>query len=314
MAGSGDLKLAHWALVLLHDVAMAGPAACDALAAAPPVPAVDDAPYLPGLPTDGGAQLSRQPLQAAAALTTAGTASALVTGPIAKSELAKVGFTFPGQTEFVADASGVAADMAVMMLAGPSLRTVPMTVHCALAEVPGRLSIDLICARARVVHRALQRDFGLANPRIAICGLNPHAGENGRMGREEIDIIAPAGDLLYANAYDILMEDVISGMYVGAGTVAGVRCHHLAFRGTQTDWQIWIEDGARPLPRKMVITSKWMTGAPQYTVTTSDWNMAPKLAAGRFKFVPPKDAVQLDFIAPAAAPALSRQSTAEGRK
>ena len=132
--------------------------------------------------------------------------------------------------------------------------------------------------------------------------------------RESLDIIAPAGDLLYANAYDILMEDVISGMYVGTGTVAGVRCHHLAFRGTQTDWQIWIEDGAMPLPRKMVITSKWTTGAPQYTVTTSDWNMAPKLAAGRFKFVPPKDAVQLDFIAPAAAPALSRQSTAEDRK
>lgn len=132
--------------------------------------------------------------------------------------------------------------------------------------------------------------------------------------RESLDIIAPAGDLLYANAYDILMEDVISGMYVGTGTVAGVRCHHLAFRGTQTDWQIWIEDGARPLPRKMVITSKWMTGAPQYTVTTSDWNMAPKLAADRFKFVPPKDAVQLDFIASAAAPVLSRQSTAEGRK
>jgi hypothetical protein len=132
--------------------------------------------------------------------------------------------------------------------------------------------------------------------------------------RESLDIIAPAGDLLYADAYNILMEDVISGMYVGAGMVGGVHCHHLAFRGTQTDWQIWIEDGARPLPRKMVITSKWTTGAPQYTVTTSDWDMAPKLAADRFKFVPPKDVVRLDFLAPAAAPALSRQSTAEGRK
>lgn len=132
--------------------------------------------------------------------------------------------------------------------------------------------------------------------------------------RESLDVVAPAGDLLYANSYDILMEDVISAAYVGSGTVAGVRCHHLAFRGTQTDWQIWIEDGTRPLPRKMVITSKWTTGAPQYTVTTSDWNMAPKLAADRFKFVPPKDAIRLDFIAPAGTSALPSQAITEVRK
>jgi 4-hydroxythreonine-4-phosphate dehydrogenase len=89
-----------------------------------------------------------------------------------------------------------------MMLAGPSLRTVPMTVHCALAEVPKRLTCELIHRRCTVVARALQKDFGLASPRLAICGLNPHAGENGRMGREEIEIIAPAIALLRAEGID----------------------------------------------------------------------------------------------------------------
>lgn len=157
-----------------------------------PVLPCGDAPYMPGIPTEGGARLALASLEMAAQQTVSGQAAAMVTGPIAKSELAKVGFTFPGQTEMVAHASGVAPDMAVMMLAGPTLRTVPMTVHCALSEVPGRLSVDLICARARVVDAALRRDFGIAAPRVAICGLNPHAGENGRMGREEIEIIAPA--------------------------------------------------------------------------------------------------------------------------
>src|SRR5690606_37927081 len=102
----------------------------------------------------------------------------------------------------VAHACGAAADQAVMMLAGPQLRTVPMTVRCALTEVPGRLSVELICNRSRIVAQALQRDFGLTAPRLAICGLNPHAGESGRMGREEIDIIAPAIALLRAEGID----------------------------------------------------------------------------------------------------------------
>ena len=81
-------------------------------------------------------------------------------------------------------------------VAGPSLRTVPMTVHCALAEVPKKLTVELIRRRSTIVARALQRDFGIASPRLAICGLNPHAGEEGRMGREEIKVIAPAIEAL----------------------------------------------------------------------------------------------------------------------
>src|SRR5690606_37479465 len=99
----------------------------------------------------------------------------------------KVGFAFPGQTEFVAAACSVAADDAVMLLAGPQLRAVPLTIHIPLSAVPASITRELILRRTRVVHAAMQRDFGIADPRIAICGLNPHAGEAGRMGREEIE-------------------------------------------------------------------------------------------------------------------------------
>lgn len=151
-------------------------------------------------------------------------------------------------------------------------------------------------------------------PYYATVAAPPTLGEALDFARDSLDVTAPAGDLLYANAYDILMEDVVSGMVVGSSVVGGVRCHHLAFRGSQTDWQIWIEDGAKPLPRKMVITSKWIVGAPQYTVTTSDWNLAPHLGADRFRFVPPKGATKIDFIASGAAKAPAGQRAGEGRK
>lgn len=172
-------------------------------AGALPVLDVADGPYRPGRPGADGARLARSSLEAAARLVVESRAAALVTGPISKSELAQVGFAFPGQTEFVASACGAAAENAVMMLAGPNLRTVPMTVHCALAEVPGRLSVELIRRRTAIVARALVQDFGIPSPRIAICGLNPHAGENGRMGREEIEIIAPAIAALRAEGIDV---------------------------------------------------------------------------------------------------------------
>ena len=176
--------------------------ALEVFGSALPVLGSGDCPWMPGLPNPEGARLAHDSLAAATALAVDGRAAGIVTAPIAKAELAAIGFAFPGQTEFVAQASGVEAADAVMMLAGPSLRTVPMTVHCALAEVSGRLSIDLIARRTRVVDRALRRDFGIAAPRIALTGLNPHAGENGRMGREEIEIIAPAISQLRGEGID----------------------------------------------------------------------------------------------------------------
>jgi hypothetical protein len=109
-------------------------------------------------------------------------------------------------------------------------------------------------------------------------------------------VYAPGSDLIYKNAYNILTEDVISGFYIGMSVVGGVKCHHLAFRGNEVDWQIWIEEGNKPLPKKFIVTSKWMTGAPQFTVTIKSWNLSPKLADNMFTFVPPKGAQKIDFI------------------
>ncbi|WP_374280904.1 4-hydroxythreonine-4-phosphate dehydrogenase PdxA [Novosphingobium sp.] len=157
-----------------------------------PVLAGADGDYTPGAPSRVGAELALASLEEACRLTVDGDAAGLVTGPIAKARLAEVGFTHPGQTEFVAAACGVAAEDAVMMLAGPQLRTVPLTVHIALSEVPTQLTAALIERRARIVAAALERDFGIIRPRLAIAALNPHAGEEGRMGDEEARIIAPA--------------------------------------------------------------------------------------------------------------------------
>lgn len=157
-----------------------------------PVLEVGDCHYAPGSPDEAGARLALDSLSHAVRLALSGEASGLVTGPVAKSRLSAIGFTQPGQTEFCADACGVSREDAVMMLAGPSLRTVPLTVHEALAQVPALLSTNLIERKARIVARAMASDFGLPEARIAITGLNPHAGEDGRMGREEIEVIAPA--------------------------------------------------------------------------------------------------------------------------
>ncbi|HSG54531.1 MAG TPA: 4-hydroxythreonine-4-phosphate dehydrogenase PdxA [Paracoccaceae bacterium] len=151
-----------------------------------------DGVFAPGAPSTAGAALALRSLQQATALALAGSSSGLVTAPVSKSELAAVGFTFPGQTEFLAHACGIAEEDAVMMLAGPSLRTVPLTVHIPLAEVSANLTVELILRRCRVIAAAMQRDFGLARPHLALAGLNPHAGEKGRMGGEEQAVIAPA--------------------------------------------------------------------------------------------------------------------------
>lgn len=106
--------------------------------------------------------------------------------------------------------------------------------------------------------------------------------------REYLDVFAPAGDLLYKNSYDILMEDVVTGFYVGKSVVDDVQCHHLAFRGNEVDWQIWVEAGSKPLPKKFIITSKWIAGSPQFSVHVRDWNLSPKITETTFVFTPPE--------------------------
>ena len=183
---------------LIHDPRDAAERFANAL----PVLGDADCAYRPGAPDPDGARFALQSLTEAARLAARGGAAGLVTGPIAKARLAEVGFDHPGQTEFVAAACGAEPQDAVMMLAGPNVRTVPLTVHCALAEVPGLLSHDLIVRKARIVAAALERDYGLDQPRLAITGLNPHAGEDGRMGREEAEIIVPAIATLQSEGID----------------------------------------------------------------------------------------------------------------
>ncbi len=169
-----------------------------------PLVQVDDpGELLPGVPNLAGARCALDSLEIAVGLARAGTASGVVTGPVSKAQLYAIGFTHPGQTEFIAERCGMAAGNVAMMLAGPTLRTVPVTIHTPLAQVASVLTTDLIVSRCRVVHRGLQRDFGIDAPRLAVAGLNPHAGENGTLGREEIEIITPAIEQLREAGIDV---------------------------------------------------------------------------------------------------------------
>ncbi len=155
-----------------------------------------------GQPDPAGARIALDALELATGLTREGAACALVTGPIAKSNMYEIGFAYPGQTEFVAERCGIAAENTAMLLVGPDLRTAPVTIHLALADVFAALTTELIVSRGRVVARTLQRDFSIASPRIAVAGLNPHAGEGGALGREELEVIAPAIEILRAEGID----------------------------------------------------------------------------------------------------------------
>jgi hypothetical protein len=112
--------------------------------------------------------------------------------------------------------------------------------------------------------------------------------------RNDLSVTVPGATFLLTHVYDELMADVISAKHIGRGVVDGVECDHLAFRNDETDWQIWIEVGNRPVPRKFVITSKTVTGAPQYTLRMTDWRLDLPLASDAFAFRPPADARQVD--------------------
>lgn len=152
------------------------------------------APVVPGRPDAANAKAVLAAIEQGVAFCRAGEAAGLVTNPIHKETLYTAGFHHPGHTEFLAALDG--ASRAVMLLTcptlDPGLRVVPVTVHCSLKEAIARLTPTEIVETALVVERALRRDFGIAEPRLAVAGLNPHAGEGGHLGREEIEILAPA--------------------------------------------------------------------------------------------------------------------------
>jgi 4-hydroxythreonine-4-phosphate dehydrogenase len=135
----------------------------------------------------------------------AGRAAAVVTNPIAKSVLYRAGFAHPGHTEFLAELAAEATGQTVqpvMLLWSSELSVVPVTIHIPLKDVVAALSADLIVTTARIVASDMAKRFGLARPRIAVAGLNPHAGEDGGLGTEDRDIIAPAVAQLQAEGID----------------------------------------------------------------------------------------------------------------
>lgn len=202
----------------------------DAFASALPVWQVEDSgPPTPGQPTAQGALCALHALECGIGFVRQQAASALVTGPVSKRELHAIGYTHPGQTEFIAERCGITSENAVMMLAGPGLRVVPLTVHIPLAEVAGALTAELILNKARVTARGLMRDFGVTAPRLAVTGLNPHAGEGGQLGSEEIDIIAPALAQLRSEGLDIdgpLAADALFAPHVRCHYDALLCCYH----------------------------------------------------------------------------------------
>src|SRR5215469_644101 len=164
------------------------------------------ADVVPGKPSADNAGAVTSAIEKGVTACLDGTAAALVTAPIHKSVLTEAGFGFPGHTEFLAALTG--KPRAVMMLASsdakPPLRVVPFTIHVALKDVFRALDADAIAATGAVVLDALARDFGCAHPRLAIAGLNPHAGEDGTMGREDLEIIAPAAAALRARGHTVV--------------------------------------------------------------------------------------------------------------
>jgi 4-hydroxythreonine-4-phosphate dehydrogenase len=159
------------------------------------IPAGSAGDISPGKPTAKGGAAAVASIESAVALVQRGEARAVVTNPINKAQLYDVGFAYPGHTEFLAalaQASTGKAVEPVMMLVCDELKVVPATLHVALKDVGSKLSRDLIGGTIRITDEGLRSYFGIPSPRIAVAGLNPHAGEAGTMGREELDIIAPA--------------------------------------------------------------------------------------------------------------------------
>jgi 4-hydroxythreonine-4-phosphate dehydrogenase len=166
--------------------------------ALPVLPITFSTPPAPGKldPANGGAVI--EAIERAVQFTCDEQSSGVVTNPIQKSVLYEAGFKYPGHTEFLAALAGPDVTP-VMMLAAPAIRVVPVTIHIPLKQVPEALTIEMIVTKARTTAEALKRDFGCKAPRLAIAGLNPHAGEDGTIGTEDRDIVAPAVQALRAD-------------------------------------------------------------------------------------------------------------------
>jgi 4-hydroxythreonine-4-phosphate dehydrogenase len=190
-----DVKLAE------TDAAQAGAKFAEAL---PVVATGNRVTAQPGKPDGSSADAAIASIRQAVGDVVAGRAAAVVTNPIAKSVLYRAGFRHPGHTEFLAElaAGNGKTPQPVMMLWSPELAVVPVTIHLALREAIAQLSTELIVSTARIVAASLKSRFGLARPRLALSGLNPHAGEDGSLGSEDKAIVAPAVEILRTEGID----------------------------------------------------------------------------------------------------------------
>lgn len=167
--------------------------------ALPVIPLANRVHAVPGAPDPAHAASVIEAIERAVASAASGVAAAVVTNPIAKHVLYEAGFRHPGHTEFLAELAakaGEAPPHPVMMLWSEAMAVVPVTVHIPLKAVPQALTTELIVHTARIVVQDLQGRFGIARPRLAVAGLNPHAGENGAIGGEDAAVIAPAVEIL----------------------------------------------------------------------------------------------------------------------
>ncbi|MBI3677499.1 MAG: 4-hydroxythreonine-4-phosphate dehydrogenase PdxA [Proteobacteria bacterium] len=159
------------------------------------------APRKPGFADPVNTLAVTDAIDTAVSLALKGAAAAVVTAPIHKASLMQGGFEYPGHTEYLARLTG--ADRAVMMLSGGGLRVVPLTVHIPLAQVPGKITKRDIVETGEIVLNALKWDFGIGRPRLAVAGLNPHAGESGEIGREDVEIVTPAVEALRGTGCEV---------------------------------------------------------------------------------------------------------------
>ena len=208
LLGDRDL-FAHRARALGLKVNFADVGAEDALDAfanaLPVVTTGHPATAQPGQPDDTSAAAALASIRQAVGDVIAGRASAVVTNPIAKSVLYRAGFRHPGHTEFLSElaATDGRVPQPVMMLWSPVLAVVPVTIHLSLRDAITQLSSDLVVTTARIAVAALKARFGIANPRLAVSGLNPHAGEEGSLGTEDLTIVAPAVEILRGEGIDV---------------------------------------------------------------------------------------------------------------
>ena len=174
--------------------------------ALPVIPVVCSEIPTPGAPTSANAAVVVKSIEMAVSLVMDGQASGLVTNPISKAHLYEAGFSHPGHTEFLAELAKTRNGKTmrpVMMLASAELRVVPLTIHIPLKDVAKSITQELILDIVKITSHGLRQDFGIANPKIALAGLNPHAGEMGAMGMEETEIIRPAIEALLRDGYSV---------------------------------------------------------------------------------------------------------------